>query len=155
MAEFDNVMVLRTFSKWSGLAGLRVGYGIFPRLIAEYLHAIRDPYNVNVTALAAVRESFCDMDYLMGNVERIITERERLLVKLNDIKWLRVYPSKANFILCDLLKGDARDVQQKLEDRGILVRCYADARLKNCIRVSVGRPDENNKLLNALDEIGR
>ncbi|MCL2707209.1 MAG: histidinol-phosphate transaminase [Dehalococcoidia bacterium] len=154
MAEFDNVMVLRTFSKWGGLAGLRVGYGIFPRAIAEYLHAIRDPYNVNITAVTAIRESFKDLDYLMDNVKKIVAERERLLVKLNDITWLKVYPSKANFILCELLRGNAVTVRQSLEDRGILVRAYADAVIKNCIRISVGKPDENDILLKALYEIG-
>lgn len=155
MPEFQNVMLLRTFSKWSGLAGLRVGYGIFPRSIADFLHAIRDPYNVNATAVAAVKESLADLDYLLCNIQKIVSERERLLLKLADIKWLKVYPSKANFILCDLLKGDAKDVQQKLEDRGILIRHYADARLKNCIRISVGKPGEDDKLLAALEEIGR
>jgi histidinol-phosphate aminotransferase len=155
MSEFDNVMILRTFSKWSGLAGLRVGYGIFPHAIAQYLHSIRDPYNVNVTAVAAAKESLYDLDYLMSNVQKIIAERERLLDKLNEVKWLKIYPSKSNFILCDLLQGDAKDVQQKLEDKGILVRSYAEARLRNCIRISVGKPNEDDKLLKALDEIGR
>jgi len=155
MSEFDNVMILRTFSKWSGLAGLRVGYGIFPYTIAVYLNAIRDPYNVNIAAMAAAKESLSDLDYLMNNVQKIVAERDRLLSKLSEITWLKVYPSKANFILCHLLRGDAKDVQQKLEDKGILVRFYADARLKNCIRISVGKPDEDDKLLKALDEIGR
>ncbi|MGA3094179.1 MAG: histidinol-phosphate transaminase [Dehalococcoidales bacterium] len=155
MADYPNIMVLRTFSKWSGLAGLRVGYGVFPLRIANYLHGIRDPYNVNVAALVAVRASFRDMDYLMGNVQKIIAERERLFKELNGIKWLRPYPSKSNFILCDVLKGKAKDLQQTLEDRGILVRYYAEARLSNCIRFSVGKPDEDDILLAALREIGR
>ena len=153
MSEFDNVMILRTFSKWSGLAGLRIGYGIFPPAIAGYLHAIRDPYNVNITALTAIKESFCDLDYLMSNVREIISERERLIARLNEVSWLKVYPSRANFILCYLLQGDASAVQQKLEDRGILVRCYADDVIKNCIRISIGKPDENDKLFDALNGI--
>jgi histidinol-phosphate aminotransferase len=155
MAEHPNLMVLRTFSKWSGLAGLRVGYGIFPLSIANYLHTIRDPYNVNVAALAAVYASFQDMDYLMGNVRKIVAERERLFKELGRIEWLKPYPSHSNFILCDLLKGKAKDLQQTLEDKGILVRYYAEARLSNCIRFSVGKPEEDDILLAALKEIGR
>jgi histidinol-phosphate aminotransferase len=155
MAEHPNLMVLRTFSKWSGLAGLRVGYGIFPPSIANYLHSIRDPYNVNVAALAAVYASFQDMDYLMGNVRKIVAERERLFKELGRIEWLKPYPSRSNFILCDLLKGEAKDLQQTLEDKGILVRYYAEARLSNCIRFSVGKPEEDDILLAALKEIGR
>jgi histidinol-phosphate aminotransferase len=155
MADYPNIMVLRTFSKWSGLAGLRVGYGVFPLRIANYLHGIRDPYNVNMAALEAVRASFQDMGYLMGNVRKIVAERERLFKELSKIEWLKPYPSKSNFILCDVLKGKARDLQQTLEDRGILVRYYAEARLSNCIRFSVGKPEEDDIVLKALKEIGR
>jgi histidinol-phosphate aminotransferase len=155
MAEYPNLMVLRTFSKWSGLAGLRAGYGIFPLKIAGYLHSIRDPYNVNIAALTAVRASFEDTDYLMANVKKIVAERGRLFKELGDIKWLKPYPSKSNFILCDLLKGNARVVQQLLEDKGILVRYYTETRLKNCLRFSVGKPEEDDILLKALKEIRR
>ncbi len=155
MAEYSNLMVLRTFSKWAGLAGLRVGYGVFPLKIANYLHSIRDPYNVNAAALVAVRESFKDMEYLMRNVKKIVLERERLHKRLEDLRWLKIYPSKSNFILCDLLEGNAKDVQQALENRGMLVRYYAEPRLKNCLRFSVGKPEEDDILLKALKEIGR
>ena len=155
MNEFGNIMILRTFSKWSGLAGLRIGYGVFPHSVAKCLHAIRDPYNVNVAALIAAKESLLDLDYLLANVRRINNERERMLSLLTSFKWIKAYPSKANFILCDLLKGSAREVQQLLEDRGILVRCYADARIKNAIRFSIGRPEEDDKLLRALEDVGR
>lgn len=155
MAGYPNIMVLRTFSKWAGLAGLRVGYGVFPLRIANYLHGIRDPYNVNVAALAAVRASFQDMGYLMRNVKKIIAERERLFKEFKCIEWLKPYPSASNFILCDVLKGKAKDLQQKLEDKGILVRYYAEVRLSNCLRFSVGKPDEDDILLAALREIGR
>jgi histidinol-phosphate aminotransferase len=155
MAGYANMIVLRTFSKWCGLAGLRVGYGVFPPLIANHLHGIRDPYNVNQAALAAVRASFEDMDYLMENVKKIVAERERLFTELSKIGWLKPYPSKSNFILCNILKGKAIELQQTLEDRGILVRYYDEPRLVNCIRFSIGKPGENDILLTALKEIGR
>ena len=155
MKDYPNLMVLRTFSKWSGLAGLRVGYGIFPPAISNYLHGIRDPYNVNVAAFVAVRESFKDLDYLMGNVQKIVTERDRLAVELGQMKWLQVYPSRSNFILCDVLKGNAQELQQKLEDQGILVRYYSEPRLMNCLRFSVGKPEENDILIDALKKAGR
>ncbi|MCL2678983.1 MAG: histidinol-phosphate transaminase [Dehalococcoidia bacterium] len=155
MASYPNIMVLRTFSKWAGLAGLRVGYGVFPAYIACRLHAVRDPYNVNASAIVAVRESLADVDYLMGNVRKIVAERERLSGELVKIRWLKPHPSHANFILCDVLEGDARELQAALEERGILVRYYADQRLKNCLRLSVGRPEENDALIAAFKEIGR
>ncbi len=155
MADYPNVMVLRTFSKWAGLAGLRVGYGIFPKAVASHLHAVRDPYNVNAAAVVAVRESLADTEYLMENVQKIIDERERLFAELQNIEWLKPYPSRSNFILCDVIKGDARTLQAKLEERGVIVRYFAEPRLKNCLRFSVGRPEEDKVLLAALKEIGR
>ncbi|GAI80034.1 unnamed protein product, partial [marine sediment metagenome] len=134
-------MVLRTFSKWAGLAGLRIGYGIFPPEIAGYLLRIKPPYNVNVAALVAMRESLKDIDYLMGRVKAIIAERERLFIELKKLKWLKPFPSKANFILCSVLEGKASELQGELQRKGILVRYFDRPMLRNSIRFSVGKPE--------------
>lgn len=155
MKTYSNLMVIRTFSKWAGLAGLRVGYGIFPPAIAEYLHKIKIPYNVNVAALLAVSESMKDLDYLRGNVKRIVEERESLFSGLKKLDWLKVYPSSANYILCLVLRGKASELQEKLQKRGILVRYFDKPRLNNCIRISVGKPEETAAILKALIEIGK
>jgi histidinol-phosphate aminotransferase len=154
VGKYKNLMVLRTFSKWAGLAGLRIGYGLFPTKIADCLLRIKEPYSVNVAAQVAVRESLKDVDYLMNNVKTIIAERERLFSRLKGIEWLKPYPSQANFILCSVLKGGARELQQKLEDRGILVRYFDQPLLKDSIRISIGRPEENDILMETLNEIG-
>jgi len=144
---------LRTFSKWAGLAGLRVGYGLFPPTIAGYLLKIKIPYNVNVAALVAVEESLKDIDYLMGTVEKIIAERGRLFEELKKIKWLKPFPSQANFILCSVQKGEAKELRQKLQAKGILVRYFEEPRLRNCIRISVGKPEHTDALIKALKSI--
>lgn len=149
----ENLMVLRTFSKWAGLAGLRAGYGLFPEKIADYLLRIKMPYNVNVAALVAVAESFKDRDYLTGTVKLILAERERLFGQLKKIKWLKVYPSRANFILCEVLEGKAEDLRQELQDKGILVRYFDTPRLRNFIRISVGKPEHTDALIKALRQI--
>ncbi len=148
----DNLMVLRTFSKWAGLAGLRVGYGLFPSRIADYLLTIKMPYNVNVAALVAVEASLKDAAYLTATVRKIIVERERLIRELNTLDWLKTYPSQANFILCELLRGDARTLRQRLQDEGILVRYFDQPRLRNFIRISVGKPEHTDALMKALQE---
>ena len=153
ISQYENLMVLRTFSKWAGLAGLRVGYGLFPPKIAEYLLRIKIPYNVNVAALVAVQESLKDIDYLMGTVKAIIAERERLFGELEKLEWLKPFPSQANFIFCSVLKGEARELQQKLQDKGILVRYFDQPRLRNSIRISVGKPEHTDVLIKALREI--
>ena len=107
VSQCENLMVLRTFSKWAGLAGLRVGYCLFPPKIADYLLKIKIPYNVNVAALVAVEESLKDADYLMSRVRTIIAERERLFDELKKLEWLKPFPSQANFILCSVLNGEA------------------------------------------------
>jgi len=154
VGRYKNLMVLRTFSKWAGLAGLRIGYGLFPAKIADYLLRIKEPYCVNVAALVAVRESLKDIDYLMSNVKKIIAERERLFGKLQKLKWLKPFPSQANFILCSMLNGRARELQQKLENRGILVRYFDQHLLRDSIRISVGKPEDSDTLIKALQEIG-
>jgi histidinol-phosphate aminotransferase len=153
VGQRDNLMVLRTFSKWAGLAGLRAGYGLFPTKIANYLLSIKMPYNVNVAALVAIRESFKDMDYLMGTVQAIIDEHDRLFSKLKKIAWLKPYPSQANFILCEVLKGNAKSLWQKLQDKGILVRYFDQPRLQNCIRISVGKPEHTDALIKVLQKL--
>lgn len=153
VGKYDNLIILRTFSKWAGLAGLRVGYGLFPARVAGYLHTIKMPYNVNVAALVAVEESLKDIDYLMATVKKIIAERTRLFTEFIKIDWLKTYPSKANFILCELLEGDAKNLRQKLQDKGILVRYFDQPRLKNFVRISVGKPEHTDALIKTLKEI--
>jgi histidinol-phosphate aminotransferase len=150
VGKFDNLMVLRTFSKWAGLAGLRLGYGLFPVKIARYMLTIKMPYNINVAALVAVEESFKDIEYLKGNIEKIITERSRLFEELKKISWLKPVPSKANFILCRVEKGNSKDLKQRLQQKGILIRYYDETRLQDYIRISVGKPEQTNKLVEAL-----
>jgi len=153
VGKYPNLMVLRTFSKWAGLAGLRIGYGLFPEKIADYLLRIKMPYNVNVAALVAVEESLKDIAYLAGNVDRIIAERGRLFDSLKKIKWLKPVPSHSNFILCRVEKGSAKDMKQKLQQKGILVRYFEEPRLKDYIRISVGKPEHTNALIRALKQM--
>jgi histidinol-phosphate aminotransferase len=154
IGQYRNLMVLRTFSKWAGLAGLRIGYGIFPVEIADYLLRIKPPYCVNAAALVAVRESLQDVDYLMEQVKALVTERERLFAELKKLKFLKPFPSKANFILCSVLTGQASELQQKLQQKGILVRYFDKPMLRNYIRISVGKPEHTDAVIKALREIG-
>ncbi len=152
--KYENLLVLRTFSKWAGLAGLRVGYGIMHPKVANYLQSIKMPYNVNIAARVAVRESLKDIDYLMEKVKAIVAERERLFEELTKLDWVKPFPSKANFVFCHVLNGKAAQIQQALEKRGILIRYFDLPLLQNSLRISVGRPDHTDALLKALKEVG-
>jgi len=151
--DHPNLIVLRTFSKWAGLAGLRIGYGVFPLGIIRHLWKIKQPYNVNVAAQAAALASLEDLDYLQANVQRIVAERDRLYAELGKFDFLRPYPSQSNFILCRVLGRDARELKLSLEREGILVRYFDKPGLRDCIRISVGKPEQTEVLLQALCEV--
>ena len=108
---------------------------------------------LNAAAQVAVRESLQDVDYLMGLVKAIIAERERLFGELKKLKWLNPFPSQTNFILCAVLKGKASELQQKLQQKGILVRYFDAPMLRDCIRISVGKPEHTDVVIKALREI--
>lgn len=148
--EFDNMVILRTFSKWSGLAGLRVGYGIFPEALAGGIWRIKQPFNVSVAGLAAAEAVLDDADYLRQSVKRIIVERGRLYRALRKFNFLQPYPSQGNFILCKVTRGDAHDVHRRLYQQGILVRRYGTPDLRGYLRVTVGKPEETDALVAAL-----
>ena len=152
-ARYSNLIVLRSFSKWAGLAGLRIGYGIFPSQIVPYMTAIKIPHNVSIAAEIAVRESLADIDYLWSRVEAIVKERSRLFNELDKISWLKPYPSQANFIYCAVLKGNAADLHLKLQKKGLLVRYFDKPLLKNSIRISVGKPEHTDAVIKALREL--
>ena len=109
---------------------------------------------MNVAALVAVRESLKDIDYLLDRVKAIVAERERLFTALKKLKWLKPFPSRANFIFCSVLNGKAGELQQKLQNKGILVRYFDKPLLRESIRISVGKPEHTDALIKALQEIG-
>ena len=151
VADHPNLVVLRTFSKWAGLGGLRVGYGLFPPAIIGQLWKIKQPYNVNAAGSQAAIASLADRDHLLGNVARIVAERQRLAAELARFSFLQPVPgSQSNFILCRVIGRDARQLKLALEQQGVLVRHFAKPGVDNCVRISVGRPMDTDALLAAL-----
>lgn len=150
VAQRENLVVLRTFSKWAGLAGLRVGYGAFPAWLMPTLWKAKQPYNVSVAASQAAIASIADLDWLAQNVAQLRTERERLFAALQTIPFLRPFPSEANYILCAVNEGSALAIKQRLMKQGVLVRHYDTALLRDYIRISVGRPYDSDVVLAAL-----
>jgi histidinol-phosphate aminotransferase len=151
--ERENLIVLRTFSKWAGLAGLRVGFGVFPQWILPVLWKVKQPYNVNVAASAAAIASLQDINILIERVQKIRMERERLFTLLTQIDWLEPIPSQANFILCRVKGRSAKAVKAELMKKGIFVRYFDTPLLQNFIRVSVGLPQHHDILFQALKEM--
>ena len=152
--DYENLMVARTFSKWAGLAGVRIGYAIVSPEVGSYLNQIKQPYNVSVFAQIAALESLRDREYLMRNVQALVQERARLFDFLQGIDYLSPVPSEGNYILCNVTSGNGEQVFNLLKQRNIFVRYYDRPYLKNCFRISVGKPEETDRLVDALAEIG-
>jgi len=153
VTEHDNLVILRTFSKWAGIAGLRLGYGIFPAWLMPVLWKAKQPYNVNVAATVAGLTSLAHRGEIQHTVDALIHERARLEVELARCPFLHPYGSRANFVLCRVEGRDARALKAALAEQGVLVRYYAKPGLENCIRVSAGRPADTDALLAALGDL--
>lgn len=150
IANAPNVVVLRTFSKWAALAGLRVGYAIADARLARHMMAIKQPYNVNVAGDVAARTALAYRDAIFETVRCIVAERERMARLLGELGWIRPLPSAANFLLCAVEGREARTVAAALRERGVLVRHYNRPELRRYIRISAGRPHDTDRLLAAL-----
>lgn len=155
VSQHENLVVLRTFSKWAGLAGLRIGYGAFPSWLMPHLWKIKQPYNVNVAAAQAAIAALQDREQVQQHIEAIVAERKRLQEALARFPFLQPYPSQANFVLCRVEGLDAARLKRDLEQEGILVRYFDKPALQNCIRVSAGRPQDTDRLLSALNTVAQ
>jgi len=150
--ERENLIVLRTFSKWAGLAGLRVGYGIFPSALMPSLWRVKSPYNVNGPAQTAALATLESADEALARVRRIVSDREAFYLRLEGISGLRVFPSQANYIMCTLQSGTLAELKEHMEARGILLRYYGQGRLESTLRISVDTPERNETIACALAE---
>jgi histidinol-phosphate aminotransferase len=153
VARRDNLIVLRTFSKWAGLAGMRIGYGAFPTMLMPFFWKIKQPYNVSVAAATAATVALKHADAIRVTVDALIAERERLLGLLREVEFLRPYPTQANFILCKVIGRDAAQLKAELARAGILVRYFNKPGLTDHIRISVGRPEQSDALLAVLRKL--
>lgn len=151
--EQERLAVIRTFSKWAGLAGLRAGYGVLPPALASLLLRIKPPYNLNVAAQVAILASLEDVALLRERIASLVQERDRLYEELGRVPFLRPYPSEANFLLCRVEEVDARWVRDRLAEGGIFVRYFDTPLLRGCLRISVGLPEHTDALLRALKEL--
>jgi histidinol-phosphate aminotransferase len=151
LTDHPNLVVLRTFSKAMGMAGLRVGYLLASPEIVREVNKARLPYNLNFFSQMAALAALEDEALLRAQVERIATDRDELFRRLAHVPGVRPFPSRANFILFELEGADPKAVFEAIYERGVLVRdVSATPRLSRCLRVSVGSEEENEAFLSAL-----
>ena len=152
----DNVIVLRTLSKL-GLAGLRVGAAIGPPAWMTQLEKIRLPYNIGSLPQAVVSELPSCYDTFQAQTDQISEYRNQLARQLKELPHLMVYPGSANFLLIRLTQHHADTVYQQLLKQGILIKNLHGGHplLDQCLRVTVGLPDENDEFIRSLRELTR
>ncbi|WP_292463339.1 histidinol-phosphate transaminase [Methanolobus sp.] len=149
--EYDNIIVGRTFSKAFGLAGMRLGYGLMPAWIRSEYMKIATPFNISVPAIVAGIAALSDTLYLRKSI-RCAREGRDFLTKHIPF---RVYDSQANFVLVDVAPLRSRDISEALLKKGIIVRdcrSFRDAG-ETLIRVTVGTPEQNEKVVAAFKEV--
>jgi len=151
--KYENLIVLRTFSKAFGLAGLRLGYGVAnPDLATTLSQKAQLPYPVSSLALKVGLKLLENHSLVENAVKQMKDERGTLIRKLDEINGVKAFDSKANFILFQTDR-QSDEVYQSLLSRGIFVRNIKNPHLRNCLRTTVGLPKMNSKLLEGLKEI--
>ncbi len=154
IGDYDNLLVLRTVSKM-GLAGLRLGLLAGPPAWLEQIDKTRLPYNISVVNQLTGSFALRHADYFIGQAREIRSQRAQLLSGLQALSSLTVYPSEANFILFRTPAGRAAEIFEGLRAVGILIKNLdgSVAALRDCLRVTVGTPDENAAFLTALEPL--
>ncbi|MCM8796139.1 MAG: histidinol-phosphate transaminase [Candidatus Omnitrophica bacterium] len=146
-----NIIILKTFSKSFGLAGLRIGYALAHPQLVRYMEIVRQPFNVNFLAQVAAEAALEDKEFLKKTRQVILEGKNYLYVALNKMG-LAYVPSAANFILIDVARDGARVFRQMLK-YGVIVRDMQQYGLKDFIRVSIGTKEENERFIRALKKV--
>ena len=151
--EYSNMVVLRTISKWAGLAGLRVGLGVMSPEIARSIMSMKPPYNVNLASEIALTVSLDDLPTLTGRIDAIVAERDRMMGLLENVPGVRPWESQANFILCKLPEGRGQEIFEGMCRKGIFPRYFNNSLLKDYMRISVGFPAETDRVIETLSDL--
>ena len=155
LAEFDNMVVMRTVSK-IGMAGLRLGYVCGRPEWIEAFNKTRSPFNINVLTEAVAIKLLQNKKILDAQAAKVLEERERLRPELARISGLRIFPSSANFLLARIAggKGAGTRVFDRMKAQGVLVKDFSGGHplMDNCLRLTIGTPEENRILVAALRE---
>lgn len=153
LPDHPNLVILQTFSKAWGMAGIRMGMAFAGTEIIEVLNKIKYPYNINILSQNKAVELLLEKNDKENWVKKILSERSRMVNDLLKFPFvIKIYPSDANFLLVKM--NDARGIYNFLIERGIVVRDRSKVKLcEGCLRITIGSPDENNALLKVLNDL--
>jgi len=151
--EYENLVILRSVSKWAGIAGLRVGYAIASSELIGHLMDIKQPYNINIAGEAAVLAALEHRGELLERAATLIEQRKRLEAVVDEFPGISYYPSEANFLLCRFERRTAEEAYVGLAQRGIFVRRFPQTVLDSSLRISTGTPEQTDLLIDALRRV--
>lgn len=155
LTEFPRLIIMRTFSKWAGIAGLRLGYALAdPELVVDLIK-IKQPYNINQAAEVAGLAALENLAEISRQIATIRNTRDRLHQALSDIEGLRPLPSQSNFILVAIAPGigTGKELHDRLAGVGVFTRTYSDPLLTNYLRISMPRADQFDTLVERLQSV--
>jgi histidinol-phosphate aminotransferase len=154
--EYDNLVVLRTFSKWAGLAGLRLGYGAFPLWLVPHLRKLQLPFEVNLGAHIAAIETLADLPIMRERIAALMCERDLLTDALTEQPYLCVSPSQGNYVLAEITDPalTLATLRAQIEAAGILLRYFRTPDLARHFRVTVGTGEDTAAVRRVLAQIG-
>ncbi|MDJ0754226.1 MAG: histidinol-phosphate transaminase [Ardenticatenaceae bacterium] len=147
-----NLIILHSFSKVFGLAGMRLGYGIARPELADYLRRARLPFHINSLTKVAASVGLTDRSYIEETISLTVNERGRLYQAMSQMAGVKVWPSQANFLL---FQTEREDVAEALQKKGTIVRELGGFYMPGFLRVSVGQTEENDRFLAHLQEVLR
>ena len=151
LAKYPNLIISQTLSKAWGLAGLRLGIALMNEELLSFYNKVKAPYNISSVNQKVALEALNKADEFEENLQKILTEKAKLIQELKMIKMVKkIYPSDANFLLVEV--ENANEVYSKLIDKQIIIR-NRNSVVENCVRITVGTAEENIKLINALKSI--
>ena len=153
VAEYDNLMIVRSFSKWAGIAGLRIGYAISSETVIGHLMSIKQPYNVSIAAEAAAIAAIEHRVELGQRIATIVSERRRIERVIDTLPGVTYSHSDANFLLLGFEQRTGDEVYAALAERGIFVRQFDSSTLQHTVRLSIGTPEQNDLVIAALRQI--
>ncbi len=148
LKKYDNLIIIRSFSKWAGIAGLRLGYALLNPYLATQLSKIKSPYNVNTAAEVAARAALADISFYKKINSLIIAERERVYKVVSKFPTIKVWPSGGNYLYIEIQTNKMKKLKDDCAKAGVSLRYY-----KNAVRLTIGRPELNDSALNIFKNL--
>lgn len=153
LSKYKNLLIVRTFSKAFGIAGIRLGYLLCNPDVAKHIAKAKPPFSVGIFQQVAGEYLLSKKRLVLDTVQKIVSEREVVFNQLNRISEIMPISSRANFILFGIKNYSSNGIFNRLYKMGVLVRKFNNPELKNMLRVTIGKPEENKEFIKILREI--